>query len=1041
MSLRPDIADPDSPKPASPLRLLASVKGNILAFVVMIMVIFAFLGVTMVSLFSTSIGSSATANEDRRAFYLAESGLRYGVSEVRAGNFSETLIENLNSTTYLMPPSGRFRVNVFGPWFESPSEQDLSGAGELNLRTGEGEIPDGFLPKIQTASPHLWLVNYDYINPSANRPQAAAIAEITSTTPDTVTAFRASLGDDFVAGRNEQLCLAAMPSAAGQSIVTGGTFDLNLAARDIFPKRDGAFEVRRRSFLYREAVDLGTRIRLDQITPASGEFSGPEMNIQADEPIILTPQNHIVTATGRAGDVSYGGTIDFSTALSNHAKSTPKSRNPDIDWSEEPMLDSVLSKNQPGSNPLFQIDNTNRLLTIGGSGSSLGSVWFNSNRNIGGVRNFCSGQGCFFGRGVRVFFTLEYAGTGDGLMFAMINGNANKNDTASVGGDIAQSELLGYSGDSRLDTSGSLFLDNSGPARGLIPPKIGLEFDTKVNYSSTLESSLKYCDTGSNLNADTRNDPGSNGKDAVQYVFWGNSLLDVPCRRQPYCGGNAACEGDPSYDDNRHDAVGDGTQNWSYSTSGNIESSPAVASDGTIYVGSWDNRLYAINPDGSLRWFFDTGGQVYSPMVSPLGNIYFGSADGNLYSLTPSGNLRWSYPTGGPVRTKPVFGSGLIYFGSDDGHFYALFANGGLAWDFIVGAPIQSSPALSPSGSRVYFGADDGNFYALNSGTGTFAWATTPSPASPFRSSPAVGSDGSIFVGSDNGRIYAFNSTGTIRWNVNTGEGVRSSPAVVGSGSSGTVYVGSYNDYLYALQTDTGAQRWRFRAGNDIQSPVAVDGNNHIYFGSNDDRVYALYADGSEKWRFTTNGDVRGKPLVRDDGTVYAGSFDFRLYAINQYANPKSYKDRLITYNSGNVGGVTVTVDNSNDWLKGAGTKGPWAVRMEVTRDQVQSNGTYAYTLKTWLRQCNNTDCSDVLGTFYEDTRVSYSPTSPVARPAQLEQTINLLPLDHQDFERVIFGFTSQTASGDLQTATIRRFQLSFVRPGDPTITSDSNWP
>ena len=101
------------------------------------------------------------------------------------------------------------------------------------------------------------------------------------------------------------------------------------------------------------------------------------MNIQADEPIILTPQNHIVTATGRAGNVSYGGTIDFSTALSNHNKSTPKSRKPDIDFSEEPVLSDVLRRNQPGANPIFQVDDTNRLLTIGGNGPSLGSVWFN----------------------------------------------------------------------------------------------------------------------------------------------------------------------------------------------------------------------------------------------------------------------------------------------------------------------------------------------------------------------------------------------------------------------------------------------------------------------------------------------------------------------------------------------------------------------------------------------------------------------------------------------------------------------------------------
>jgi hypothetical protein len=273
---------------------------------------------------------------------------------------------------------------------------------------------------------------------------------------------------------------------------------------------------------------------------------------------------------------------------------------------------------------------------------------------------------------------------------------------------------------------------------------------------------------------------------------------------------------------------------------------------------------------------------------------------------------------------------------------------------------------------------------------------------------------------------------------VPTGEAVRSSPAV---GSDGTVYIGSFNDYLYALDTSNGAQKWKFQAGSNVQSPIAIDGNNHIYFGSDDDKVYALYADGSVKWSFTTGGDVRGKPLVLPDGVVYTGSYDFRLYAINQFANPKNYRDRLITYSSGSVGGVPVSVDNTDDWLKGASSKGPWAVRMEITRSLTLSGGTYSYELKTWLRQCNQVDCSDVLGTFYEDTRIDYAPNTPTARPAQLQQTINLLPGDHQDFERFIFGFTSQTGSGNLQTATIRKFQLSFIRPGDPSVTNDPNWP
>ena len=69
---------------------LSGEKGNILVYVVIVMVIFGLLGALMVSLFSTSIGSSATANESRRAFYLAEAGLRYGLSELRQKGFSDS---------------------------------------------------------------------------------------------------------------------------------------------------------------------------------------------------------------------------------------------------------------------------------------------------------------------------------------------------------------------------------------------------------------------------------------------------------------------------------------------------------------------------------------------------------------------------------------------------------------------------------------------------------------------------------------------------------------------------------------------------------------------------------------------------------------------------------------------------------------------------------------------------------------------------------------------------------------------------------------
>ena len=51
---------------------------------------------------------------------------------------------------------------------------------------------------------------------------------------------------------------------------------------------------------------------------------------------------------------------------------------------------------------------------------------------------------------------------------------------------------------------------------------------------------------------------------------------------------------------------------WSFTTAGNIYSSPAVV-DGKVYVGSLDRRVYALNAsNGELYWSFTTSNTVYS---------------------------------------------------------------------------------------------------------------------------------------------------------------------------------------------------------------------------------------------------------------------------------------------------------------------------------------------------------------------------------------------------------------------------------------------
>ena len=125
-------------------RTLCSLKGSILVYLVVVILIFGVLGVTIVSLFTTATSSSATPNFARRAFYLKDSGMRYALSELRNSNFNTGVINTLNSTTYSADPLGTFRLNIFGPWFESSAQYSFSGGGTLTVTVPEGDLP-GFI--------------------------------------------------------------------------------------------------------------------------------------------------------------------------------------------------------------------------------------------------------------------------------------------------------------------------------------------------------------------------------------------------------------------------------------------------------------------------------------------------------------------------------------------------------------------------------------------------------------------------------------------------------------------------------------------------------------------------------------------------------------------------------------------------------------------------------------------------------------------------------------------------------------------------------
>lgn len=342
-------------------------------------------------------------------------------------------------------------------------------------------------------------------------------------------------------------------------------------------------------------------------------------------------------------------------------------------------------------------------------------------------------------------------------------------------------------------------------------------------------------------------------------------------------------------------AQSDGALKWKYSTAvtssvpGNILSSPALALDGTVYIGTEvgastattpAGKLFAISPTGASKWVFSTNEWIDStPAVAPDGTVYFGCWDGFLYAVNPDGTQKWKRDLGAFVSASPAIGAdGTIYIGTGSGNLYAVNPDGSIKWFFPTLYWIEASPAIAPDGT-IYIGSDDNNFYAIKP-EGTEKWHYTV--GNDIASSAAIGADGTIYVGSRDLNLYAFTPSGGVKWKFQTTDMIDASPVL---GNDGTVYAATTGGRIFALRPD-GTQKWQYPAVgqaalSSLYSTPAVRADGSIVFGTSDNALYALNGDGSLLWKATLGDWADSSPVIASDGTIYIGCTDKYVYAFS----------------------------------------------------------------------------------------------------------------------------------------------------------------
>jgi len=305
---------------------------------------------------------------------------------------------------------------------------------------------------------------------------------------------------------------------------------------------------------------------------------------------------------------------------------------------------------------------------------------------------------------------------------------------------------------------------------------------------------------------------------------------------------------------------------------------PARAADGTLYVGCSDGHLYAINPDGTIKWDFDAGCPItktpaiyYSPdgqNAQHNGTIYVGLPNGRLLAISPSGNLKWLCDAGYKVTTSPALAAdGTIYVAIGKEMLQAILPDGRKWWSFpTIGWGEISDPAVAPDGT-IYFGtaSTDTRFYALDP-HGYPKWVRKlPEPVT---SPAAIDRDGTIYFGADLA-IYALFPNGDTKWRKQHDWVICASPAI---GHEGTIYFSA--DTLIA-RSPAGSWEWYFWYSGETVTATgnapAVDSSGLIYFSVREGYLYALAPGGTFVWRYYvgSGGDVASAPLIAGDGILY----------------------------------------------------------------------------------------------------------------------------------------------------------------------------
>jgi outer membrane protein assembly factor BamB len=343
---------------------------------------------------------------------------------------------------------------------------------------------------------------------------------------------------------------------------------------------------------------------------------------------------------------------------------------------------------------------------------------------------------------------------------------------------------------------------------------------------------------------------------------------------------------------------------WVFEPKDIITGYPSIGKDDTVYIGSWDKNLYALDSkNGKVKWKFNATSQITenSPMITESGNLYITGGNDDIYCINAfSGKANWS------LKTKfffPFFRAGRdkIYVNSHRGGLYIHNDNNDESEFNTIDLSYQYKVLAIENNNTIYGFSDrlDGQHEIIKQNTKdsdvrwSFKFIDPPnSNYYPHMVYGALSNDGFFYFNGPE-KYYALDSeTGRLKWSYQHAEnGMPSAPPVIGLDKIIYISWNSNNRETIIALNSKGSKLWEFTLAvvnmrnNHISPTIGLDGVVYTGYtlitgpGSRTGKLFALDGNrGAVNWELPFNFDSNGAspifPAIGSDGTIYIPSMN-----------------------------------------------------------------------------------------------------------------------------------------------------------------------